>query len=169
MSGLTRKKVKVRGKNGKTFQRSVMVKSDAAAGVVKRHWKTAAKSGFAIGVGTGAGMYAGAHAGHAWGHRAASKSYAKNKDSHEYRGKVNSRTRFGAYAGGIGVGVGTAVAVTRTSAYKQMAKEARGNQQASGHLALIQQGASYVGGAAGALTAWGTHTAVHRVRERFRK
>ncbi len=168
MSGLTRKKVKVRGKNGRTFQRSVMVKSNTDS-IVRQHWKTAAKAGFAIGAATGVGVYGGAMAGHAWGHRAGSAAYAKNKNSDEYHAKVASRTKAGVYAGGLGLGVGTAVGVTRTRAYKQMATAARSDQAAGGRLALIQQGASYVGGAAGALTAWGTHSAAQRIRERFRK
>ncbi len=67
MSGLSRKRIKVRGKNGKTFQRSVMVKSSSgrvgAGEFVKRHGLKFLGAGVAGGSAGMAGFAAGWRAG----------------------------------------------------------------------------------------------------------
>lgn len=162
MAGLTRKKVRVRGKSGKTYTRNMMVKTDA---LVKRHWKTAAKTGFAIGAASGAGMYAGVHAGLRLGNKRASKAYEHNKDSDAYHNTVRKWAKYSGYAGAGVAGIGTGVVATRRKAYKQMVSDIRRDPTASGRLGLIQTGASYVGGAVGTLSAWGAHTVFNRAKE----
>jgi hypothetical protein len=78
---LQRKKITVRSKRGKTYQRSVMVKAaqpakgpastrkaqGAATDFTKKHWKTMALHGAALGVGISAGQHAGHHIGNKMG------------------------------------------------------------------------------------------------------
>lgn len=121
MSNLTRKKVKVRGKNGKVYQRNMMVASQPS--LTRKHWKTALAGGFATGLAGGAGAYAGIHAGHSLGRKYAMRKYAKEKDVPAFHRRVEAGHQIGAIGGTLLGSVVGVTAVRRTQRHKQMMKD----------------------------------------------
>lgn len=161
MSGLTRKRVKVRGKNGKTFQRSVMVR-----GAQPNHMKTAAWSGLVRGLSSGVGHYAGAHAGHAIGSRVASKQYARDKDSGKYHRTANMGSAVGGLGGMVAGGLGShAVLKHKSSGYRAFLKEARSNPHKVIGALAVHQAANLVGWGAGLVGSATAHAVYNRRRK----
>lgn len=168
MSNLTRKKVKVRGKNGKVYQRNMMVASQPS--LTRKHWKTALAGGFAAGLAGGAGAYAGIHAGHSLGEKYAMRKYAKEKDPRAFRRRVEAGQHRGAIGGSLLGSVVGVAAVRRTQRHKQMMKdmqrEARRDLE-SRHLVNLtglQMIGSQAGTAAGMFGAHGAVLAYRKVR-----
>mgnify|MGYP000379005540 CR=1 FL=1 len=83
-SSLTKKKVRVRGKGGKTYMRSMSVRSESGDG--KNLHKRMAKLGFVQGIGGGIGAYAGHHI---------AGRYGKDRDA---------GVLLGSFAGGVATG-----------------------------------------------------------------
>ena len=121
MAGLTRKKVKVRGKGGKVYQRSMMVASQPS--LTRKHWKTALAGGFATGLAGGAGAYAGIFAGDNLAKRYAMRKYAKEKDNHAFHRRVKAGHQIGTIGGSLLGSVVGVTAVRRTQRHKQMMKD----------------------------------------------
>lgn len=171
MSGLTRKKVKVRGKNGKTFQRSVMVKSESgrmtSGQMLRKHYKTAIASGFGGGALGGVAGYAGAAIGHNIGHRVASKEYARNPikgaaGAARLHATQNNVATIGNYAGMAAGLVGSAIARKKSQRYQSMAHDMQRNKGRAGAWALagIHVGASVLGWGAGTVGSAHLHHAI---------
>lgn len=77
MAKLQRKKISVRAKSGRVYQRSALVRSEQPS-LLRRHGATAFVSGFGVGTAAGIGAYAGNRLGERYGERMAAKTYAQN-------------------------------------------------------------------------------------------
>ena len=155
MSGLTRKRITVKRK-GKTFQRSVMVKSADPIATpkrylsptvwYKRHSRQLANQ-FAVGVGQGAATYAGYKAG-AQKHRAA--------------GAV---TGYAAYKGSERLGIAIWDRTSHGAKWKKAENDLAGlAPHTNAAITRVIHGVGYAGVAVGAVSAWGTHTIARRIR-----
>ena len=174
MSGLSRKKIKVRGKNGKTFQRSVMVKSDrmTSGQLLRRHAKTAALSGFGVGALAAAGTYAGTHVGSHFGYKAASREYAKNPikgpaGAHRFESTQLQGAKIGNIVGGLSGAVGGMLIANRNHHVQSMQRDIERNQDRPGSwgLAGIHTGSRVLGWGAGMIAAHNVRRAIHKVRK----
>lgn len=142
MAGLTRKKITVKRK-GKTFQRSVMVKSDSSKAVVRRHRGAAVGHGMLSGLGAGIGGYA---------------------------AKASGRSML---AGGFAGGALTSLGVLHTKSAKRLARDTtkdfhRGGN-ASTDLAAYRGAGMAVGGMVGAAGARLAHGLYNHYRQRRQK
>lgn len=170
MAGLVRKKVKVRGKGGKVYQRSMMVASQPS--LTRKHWKTALGMGFAQGMTAGVGAYGGMRAGLHLGAKRASRKYAEEHAAggifaklagHNYHARVGSAGRIGLNAGMIGGALGGVLLASRSKHVKAMQRDAKAAIRRNPHetggakLGLIAQVGTIAGAAAGF---FGTHGAV---------
>ena len=165
MSGLTRKKIKVRGKSGKTFQRSVMVKSESGQ-LLRRHIKTAAISGFAGGAISGLSGGAAGIGSTLWAHRSEwnTKIWRADRNSDNHKLRTGAVGAAGILAGSA-VGAGAAAAVRRQSKHwKAMRSDMKSRPWSGGAFALraVHAGASVLGWGAGVAGSLGVvHAAVH--------
>lgn len=173
MSGLTRKKVKVRGKNGKTFQRSVMVKSDrmTSGQLLRKHAKTAALSGFGVGALSGVGAYTGTLVGHHFGYKVASREYARNPIKGPVGADRFEKTRvqgakIGNIVGGLSGAVGGMLIARRSQHVQSMQRDIERNQDRPGSwgLAGIHAGSRVLGWGAGMIGAHNVRRAIHKAR-----
>lgn len=174
MSGLTRKKVKVRGKNGKTFQRSVMVKSDrmTSGQLLRKHAKTAALSGFGVGALSGVGAYTGTLVGHHFGYKVASREYARNPikgpaGAQRFEGTQLQGAKIGNIVGGLSGAIGGTVIANRSQHVQSMQRDIERNQDRPGSwgLAGIHAGSRVLGWGAGMIAAHNVRRVVHKIRK----
>jgi len=156
MSGLTRKKIKVRGKSGKTFQRSVMVRVQdpvtkpkrylAPSVWIKRHHRQVTNN-FAVGVGQGAATYA---------------AYKAGARKHKVIGAV---TGYAAYKGSERLGIAIWDRTSHGAKWKKAENDIEGLAPHT-RVAVIRvlHAAGHAGTVVGAVSAWGVHTIARRIR-----
>lgn len=170
--GLSRKKITVRTKRGKTFQRSVMVKSESVS-ILRRHIKTAAISGFAGGAlsgvtGTAAGLASMIHA-----HRSKwnTEMWRSDKSSEAHMMRSGGVGLVG-LLGGSAVGAGVSAAVRRQSKqWQSMRADMRAHPWSGGAVALraIHAGSSALGWTAGVVGSYKAGLAALGARKASRR
>lgn len=176
MAKLQRKKISVRAKSGRVYQRSALVRSEQPS-LFRKHGMTALVSGLGVGATSGVGAYIGNRLGARSGERAAAKTYAKNHAMNAryanamHGAQVEIGRRMGQNVGTIGGLVVGTVAASRSRRVKSMEADLQQHVKAKRSIlpALGLMGANMAGRAAGFVGgAFGAALAHHEYNKRRR-